>query len=61
VIHSITDGVFTVNKDWRITCFSPAAEKITGVPKSEAMGQKCYEVFKSNICKDACASTGSVE
>jgi len=61
VIHSITDGVFTVDKDWRITCFNPAAEKITGVPKSEAMGQKCYEVFKSNICKDACAMQYTIE
>jgi PAS domain S-box-containing protein len=61
VIHSITDGVFTVDKDWRITCFNPAAEKITGVPKSEAMGQKCHEVFKSNICKDACAMQYTIE
>ena len=61
VIRSITDGVFTVDKDWRITCFNPAAEKITGVPKSEAMGQKCYEVFKSNICKDACAMQYTIE
>ena len=61
VIHSITDGVFTVDKDWRITCFNPAADKITGVPKSEAMGQKCYEVFKSNICKDACAMQYTIE
>jgi PAS domain S-box-containing protein len=61
VIHSISDGVFTVDKDWRITCFNRAAEEITGVPKSEAMGQKCHEVFKSNICRDACAIQYTIE
>ena len=61
VIRSISEGVFTVDKDWRITCFNHAAEKITGVPKSEAMGQKCHEVFKSNICKDACAMQYTIE
>ncbi|MEA3437632.1 MAG: sigma 54-interacting transcriptional regulator [Thermodesulfobacteriota bacterium] len=54
VIHSISDGVFTVDSDWRITCFNRAAEEITGVSRSEALGRRCYEVIKSNICKDAC-------
>ena len=61
VIHSISDGVFTVDQDWRITCFNRAAEEITGVPRSEAMGRKCYEVFKSNICRGACAIKYTIE
>ncbi|OEU44551.1 MAG: Fis family transcriptional regulator [Desulfobacterales bacterium S7086C20] len=61
VIHSISDGVFTVDKDWRITCFNRAAEEITGTSRSEAMGRKCYEVFKSNICRDACAIQYTIE
>jgi len=61
VIHSISDGVFTVDQDWHITCFNRAAEEITGIPRSEAMGQKCYEVFKSNICGGACAIKYTIE
>jgi PAS domain S-box-containing protein len=61
VIHSISDGVFTVDEDWRITCFNRAAEEITGVKRSEAMGRKCYEVFKSNICRGACAIKYTIE
>jgi len=61
VIRSISDGVFTVDKNWRITCFNRAAEEITGVPRSEAMGRKCHEIFKSNICKDACAIQYTIE
>ncbi|MBN2062645.1 MAG: sigma 54-interacting transcriptional regulator [Deltaproteobacteria bacterium] len=61
VIHSISDGVFTVDKHWRITCFNRAAERITGIARSQAMGRKCYEVFKSNICRDACAIQYTIE
>jgi len=55
VIHSISDGVFTVDSEWRITCFNRAAEEITGISRSQALGRRCYEVLRSNICKDACA------
>jgi len=61
VVHSISDGVFTVDKDWRITCFNRAAERITGIMRSQAMGRKCYEVLKSNICRDACAIQYTIE
>ena len=61
IIHSISDGVFTVDRKWRITCFNRAAEEITGIPRSEALGQRCNEVLKSNICKDACAIQYTIE
>ncbi len=54
ILSSIADGVFTVDKDRRVTSFNPAAERITGVPASAAVGKKCYEVFHSNICEDNC-------
>ena len=37
ILDSINDGVFTVNKEWRITSFNQAAERITGVPRDEAL------------------------
>ncbi len=55
ILDSISEGVFTVDKDWRITYFNRAAEKITGVPKEEAIGRPCYEVFNANICQTDCA------
>ena len=39
ILDSITDGVFTVDTDWRITSFNRAAEEITGIPREEALGQ----------------------
>lgn len=61
VVHSISEGVFTVDREWRITCFNRAAEEITGIPRSEALGRRCYDVFRSNICKDACAIQYTIE
>ncbi|OPY10194.1 MAG: Transcriptional regulatory protein ZraR [Syntrophaceae bacterium PtaB.Bin095] len=55
ILESISDGVFTVNMDWRISSFNRAAEEITGVPRSEAIGRPCSEVFRSSMCGDDCA------
>lgn len=55
ILDSIQDGVFTVDRDWKILSFNRSAEKITGVPKEEAIGKKCCEVFRANICESGCA------
>jgi len=54
ILDSIADGVFTVDQDRKITSFNHAAERITGVPTSKAIGKKCYEVFHSDICQTGC-------
>ena len=55
ILESISDGVFTVDHQWRITSFNRAAEAITGVPRDEAVGRRCAEVFRSSMCETACA------
>jgi len=55
ILESISDGVFTVDHTWRITSFNRAAEIITGIPRSEAIGRYCWEVFRSNMCEKNCA------
>jgi len=55
ILDSIADGVFTVNKEFNITSFNRAAEKITGMNSQEAIGRKCFNVFHANICQTACA------
>ncbi|MFO7963686.1 MAG: sigma 54-interacting transcriptional regulator [Desulfobacterales bacterium] len=55
ILESISDGVFTVNRDWRIMSFNRAAEVITGISRSEAIGRHCWEVFRSNMCEGDCA------
>ena len=55
ILESISDGVFTVDYDWRIMSFNRAAENITGISRTEAIGKYCWEVFRSNMCERDCA------
>lgn len=55
ILESISDGVFTVDMEWRVTSFNRAAEEITGIPRQEALGRLCSEVFKSSMCEAECA------
>ena len=55
ILDSIADGVFTVDKDWRITSFNRAAEQITGVAREEAIGRLCREILKADVCETGCA------
>lgn len=55
ILESISDGVFTVDKNWNITSFNRAAEVITGISRQEAMGRQCCDVFRSSMCETGCA------
>jgi PAS domain S-box-containing protein len=55
ILDSIADGVFTVDKDWNITSFNRAAERITGITSSQAIGQKCFDILHADICQSVCA------
>ncbi len=61
IIDSIADGVFTVDKDWKITSYNRAAEKITGIGKDDAIGRYCWEVFKASICEQRCSLRQTIE
>jgi PAS domain S-box-containing protein len=55
ILDSISDGVFTVDRDWHITSFNRAAETITGVTRREALGRPCADVFRASMCEADCA------
>ncbi|MGB5445724.1 MAG: sigma 54-interacting transcriptional regulator [Psychromonas sp.] len=55
ILECISDGVFSVDHDWKISSFNRAAEKITGVKRNDALGRYCSEVFRSSLCGELCA------
>jgi PAS domain S-box-containing protein len=61
VLRCVADGVFTVDKNWRITSFNRAAERITGVPVERAIGKRCSDVFHSDLCEQACPIRETLE
>ncbi|MEM4721109.1 MAG: sigma 54-interacting transcriptional regulator [Candidatus Methanomethylicaceae archaeon] len=54
VLESISDGVFTVDFEKKITFFNRAAETITGFKAEEAIGQYCFDIFRTDICQAKC-------
>jgi len=61
ILDSVADGVFTVDKEWKITSFNKAAENITGIKRDQAIGCLCQDIFHSNICDGACILRQSIE
>jgi len=54
ILDSISEGVFTVGPDWRITSFNRAAEHITGIQRQEAIGKYCRDVLRADVCETDC-------
>jgi PAS domain S-box-containing protein len=61
ILDSIADGVFTVDREWKITSFNRAAETITGIKRADAIGQRCCDVFRASICETECALNQTIE
>jgi PAS domain S-box-containing protein len=60
IFQSIPHGIFTIDANGRITSFNQAAEQITGFPAVEAVGKRCYDVFRADICQQDCPLKHSV-
>ncbi|MCB0289358.1 MAG: sigma 54-interacting transcriptional regulator [Calditrichaeota bacterium] len=54
ILNSLGEGIFTVDKNFRINFFNHAAEEITGLRKEECLGRFCKQVFESSLCVDNC-------
>ena len=61
ILESISDGVFTVDADWRIASFNRAAETITGIRRGDAIGKTCSDVFRASMCETDCALRQTVK
>jgi PAS domain S-box-containing protein len=55
ILDSITDGVFTVDLEWRISSYNKAAERITGISREKAVGRLCSDVLGADLCRNGCA------
>ncbi|MCE5228458.1 sigma 54-interacting transcriptional regulator [bacterium] len=61
ILESISDGVFTIDHQWRITSFNRGAETITGIGRAEAVGRRCSDVFRASMCEADCALKRTME
>ncbi len=61
ILDSISEGVFTVDLDFRITSFNRAAEEITKIPRDKALGQQCKDILRADICEAGCALRQTID
>lgn len=61
ILNSIADGVFTVDTDFKISSFNPAAERITGYKLDQVIGKPCHSVFQSEFCRKNCPLRRTIE
>jgi len=61
ILDNIGEGVLSMGLDKRITSFNPAAENMTGFQREEAIGQYCFDIFRTNICTTHCVMEKSME
>jgi len=49
ILNSLSEAVITVGRDHRIGSFNRAAERLVGIPESEALGKDCREVLRASF------------
>jgi PAS domain S-box-containing protein len=54
ILDSLAEGIYTVNKDFKINSFNRAAEIITGYKKEEVLGKFCKNIMSSERCLKDC-------
>jgi len=54
LFETLPEGVFSIDRKFRITSFNQTAEKISGFKRREALGRYCWDVFRSNRCRQNC-------
>jgi len=61
ILDSVSEGVFTVDLDWRITSFNRAAEEITGIQREEAIGRHCRDILRADVCESGCTMAATIK
>ena len=61
MLDSLATGVFAVDTELNIIHFNEEAVKITGFTKKEAIGRKCYEIFRTALCLEGCYLRKAIE
>jgi PAS domain S-box-containing protein len=61
ILNSLTESLFTVDKEFRILFMNSAAEKLTGFNLDDVKGKICKRVFECDLCVKDCAIIKALE
>ncbi|MCK4764438.1 MAG: PAS domain S-box protein [Candidatus Aminicenantes bacterium] len=54
IYEVVPSGVFTIDKERKITSWNTRAAEITGYSSEEVLGKTCDSIFKSQSCRGSC-------
>ncbi|MDA8161901.1 MAG: PAS domain-containing sensor histidine kinase [Desulfobacteraceae bacterium] len=54
LLENIPAGFVVFDHDRLIVSFNPAAEKITGYSRRDAVSRRCHEIFRTDLCEADC-------
>jgi PAS domain-containing protein len=54
VVDSLPEGVFSIDREWRVNAFNKTAETLTGYSRDDIIGKFCWQVFQSGACQHRC-------
>jgi len=60
LLENLSECIFTIDLKKKINSFNHAAETITGFKRQEAIGQHCFDIFRTNICAKRCVMDQSL-
>jgi PAS domain S-box-containing protein len=60
VISNTSDGIFVVDANARLLSWNPAMERITGIPRADAVGRSCEDVLALHVVDDETGEAGRV-
>ena len=61
IFDSLHEGLYSVDKNFRITGFNQVAEKITGFRREEVLGKFCKNIMRTDRCREGCPLAYSLE
>jgi PAS domain S-box-containing protein len=61
IFDSLHEGLYSVDKNFKIIGFNKAAERITGYKREEVLGKFCKNILKADRCKIGCPIAYSLE
>ncbi|MBW2070576.1 MAG: sigma 54-interacting transcriptional regulator [Deltaproteobacteria bacterium] len=61
LLENLGIGVFTVDRDRRITSFNQTVQRLTGFSEEEVLGRQCYDVFYNDLCHGECMSRDDIQ
>ncbi len=61
ILNSLSDGIFSVDKEFKIRFFNSSAENITGLKSTHVIGKYCKDIFRSKFCNNQCPIVSALE